>query len=188
MLSRTSAQFSVVHNYLEALQHICYQVLDFSHFKIEALRAGDVPVPQVSEYWANYNHMDVVKSTSLIPESWLFIVVTVIMISFFVTTLDLSAIIDQATERHGYDWEYCTRNLVQHTTEEERQFCIRITSRANGRSVGYIYGRPCHRSFEAIESAIIRALAFIDSCSYRIRDINYYAWMQMYSIVHSPSH
>ena len=56
---------------------------DFSHFKIEALCAGDVPVPQVSEYWASYNHMDVVKSTSLIPESWLFIVVIVIMISHF---------------------------------------------------------------------------------------------------------
>ena len=61
-------------NYLVALQHICYQVPDFSHFKIEALRAGDVPVLQVSEYWASYNQMDVVKSTSLIPESWLFIV------------------------------------------------------------------------------------------------------------------
>jgi len=69
-----SAQLSTVRNCLVALQHICYQVPDFSHFKIEALRAGDVPVPQVSEYWASYNQMDVVKSTSLIPESWLFIV------------------------------------------------------------------------------------------------------------------
>ena len=68
------AQFSTMRNCLVALQHIWYQVLDFSHFKIEALRAGDVPVPQVSEYWASYNQMDVVKSTSLILESWLFIV------------------------------------------------------------------------------------------------------------------
>jgi len=74
MPSRRSAQFSAVRNCLVAHQHICYQVLDFSHFKIEALRTGDVPILQVSEYWASYNQMDVVKSTSLIPESWLFIV------------------------------------------------------------------------------------------------------------------
>ena len=75
MPSRTSTQFSAVRNCFVALQHICYLVPDFSHFKIETLHAGDVPIPQVSEYWASYNHMDVVKSTSLIPESWLFIVV-----------------------------------------------------------------------------------------------------------------
>ena len=48
--------------------------------------------------------------------------------------LGLSAILDQATERLGYDWKYCTRNLGQHTTGG-RQFCIRFTSGANGRSV-----------------------------------------------------
>ena len=69
-----SAQFSAVRNYLVALKHICYQVPDLSHFKTEALCAGDVPVLQVSEYWASHNQMDVVKSTSLIPESWLFVV------------------------------------------------------------------------------------------------------------------
>ena len=74
MPSRRSTHFFVMRNCLVALQHICYQVPDFSHFKIEALRAGDVPIPQVSEYWASYNQMNVVKSTSLIPESWLFIV------------------------------------------------------------------------------------------------------------------
>ena len=56
---------------------------DFSHFKIEALRVGDVPIPQVSEYWVSYNQMDVVKLTSLIPESWLFIVVIEITIFDF---------------------------------------------------------------------------------------------------------
>ena len=30
--------------------------------------------------------------------------------------LGLSAILDQATERLGYDWEYYTGNLGQHTT------------------------------------------------------------------------
>ena len=55
--------------------------------------------------------------------------------------LGLSDILDQATERLGYDWEYCTGNLSRHTTEG-RQFCLRITNRDNGRSVGYIYGRP----------------------------------------------
>ena len=101
--------------------------------------------------------------------------------------LGLLAIVDQATERLGYDYEYYTRNLVQHTTIG-RQFCIRFTNGANGRSVGYIYRRPCHRSFEARESAIVRALAFIDSCGYRIRDINYHAWMQMYGAAHPPPH
>ena len=83
MPSRTSAQSSAVRNCLEALQHICYHMPNFSHFKIEALCAGDVFVPQVTEYLASYKQMDVVKSTSLIPESWLFIVVIVITISHF---------------------------------------------------------------------------------------------------------
>ena len=60
---------------------------DFLHFKIEALRACDVPILQVSEYWASYDQMDVVKSMSLILESWLFIVVIVITISHFLFCL-----------------------------------------------------------------------------------------------------
>ena len=99
--------------------------------------------------------------------------------------LGLSAILDQATERLGYDWEYYTRNHRQHTIVVH-QFCIRFTNGANGCSVGYIYGRSWHQSFEAQESAIIRALAFIDSCGYRIHDINYHAWMQMYGATHPP--
>ena len=74
MPSRRSSQFFAVRNCLVALQHICYQVLDFSHFKIEAFHAGDVPILQVNEYWVSYNQMDVLKSMSLILESWLFIV------------------------------------------------------------------------------------------------------------------
>ena len=99
--------------------------------------------------------------------------------------LGLSAILDQATERLGYDLEYCTGNLSQHTTAG-RQFYIRFTNGANDRSVGYTYGRPCHRSFEARESAIVWALAFIDSCGYRFCDINYHAWIQMYGAAHPP--
>ena len=53
--------------------------------------------------------------------------------------LGLSAILDQAMERLGYDWEYYTRNLGQHTTAGH-QFYIRFTNGANGHSVGYIYG------------------------------------------------
>ena len=95
----------------------------------------------------------------------------------------LWAILDQGTEQLGYNWDFCNGNLGQ-LTVEGRQYCIRITNRGSGRSVGYIYGRSCHRSFEARESAIVRALAFIDSCGYRIRDINYHAWMQMYGAAH----
>ena len=58
---------------LEALRRVCYYVPDFSHFKALALNAGDIPVLQVSEWFASYNHADVVK-WSLIPESWLFVV------------------------------------------------------------------------------------------------------------------
>ena len=68
-----SAQFSAVCFYLEALQHVCYNVPDFSHFKALALNAGDINVPQASEWFVSYNHADVVK-WSLIPASWLFVV------------------------------------------------------------------------------------------------------------------
>ena len=68
-----SAKFSVVHFCLEALQCVCYDVPDFSHFNALALNAGDIPIPQASEWFASYNRVDVVK-WSLIPESWLFIV------------------------------------------------------------------------------------------------------------------
>ena len=68
-----SAQLSVVRICLEALRRICYDVPDFSHFKALALNAGDIPVPQASEWFASYNHADVVK-WSLIPELWLFVV------------------------------------------------------------------------------------------------------------------
>ena len=68
-----SAQFSAVRICLEALRHVCYDVPDFSHFKELVLNAGDIPVPRASEWFASYNHADVVK-WSLIPESWLFVV------------------------------------------------------------------------------------------------------------------
>jgi hypothetical protein len=56
-----SAQLSVVRICLEALRCICYDVPDFSHFKAVALNAGDIPVSQASEWFASYNHADVVK-------------------------------------------------------------------------------------------------------------------------------
>ena len=68
-----SAQFSAVHFCLEALRRVCYDVPDFSHFKALALNAGDIPVPQASEWFASYNRVDVVK-WSLIHESWLFVI------------------------------------------------------------------------------------------------------------------
>jgi hypothetical protein len=68
----TSAQFSVVRFCLEALRRVCYDVPDFSHFKVLALNAGDIPVPQASEMYVSYNRADVVK-WSLIPQSWLFV-------------------------------------------------------------------------------------------------------------------
>ena len=68
-----SAQLSTVHVYLEVLQRICYDVPDFSHFKALALNASNILIPQASEWFASYNHADVVKWL-LIPELWLFVV------------------------------------------------------------------------------------------------------------------
>jgi hypothetical protein len=66
----------------------------------------------------------------------------------------LSAVLDQATEQLGYNWDFCNGNLGLLTTKG-RQYCIRITNSGSGRSVGYIYGRPFFRYCEARESALI---------------------------------
>lgn len=66
-LSRIIAQFDAVAFCLQALQCICYHMPDYSCFKMEALRAGNVPVAQVSEMFARHNQMDVVKSSHWDP-------------------------------------------------------------------------------------------------------------------------
>ena len=96
----------------------------------------------------------------------------------------LAAVLDQATYQLGYDWDFCA-HLGQQTTEG-RQYCIRFTDLDSGRSVGYIYGRVFLRPCEGRESAIIRALTFIDSSGYLIRDINYPIFLQTYILVHGP--
>ena len=68
-----STQLTAVRICLEAVRRIYYDVPDFLHFKALALNAGDIPIPQASEWFVSYNHADVVK-WSLIPESWLFVV------------------------------------------------------------------------------------------------------------------
>ena len=97
----------------------------------------------------------------------------------------LWAVLDQATEQLGYDWNFCNGNLDQ-LTIEGRQYCIRITNRGSGRSVGYIYGRPFYRYCEARESALIWALTFIDTNGYIICDINYHIWLQRHVSVRGP--
>ena len=82
MASRISAQCDTVSLCLVALQRICYHVPNYSHFKVEALRAGRLPVAQLSEWLATQNVMDVVKS-SLIPDSCLFVVIILILFSEF---------------------------------------------------------------------------------------------------------
>jgi hypothetical protein len=91
----------------------------------------------------------------------------------------LSAVLDQATEQLGYDWDFCNGNLSQLTTEGH-QYCIRMTNRGSGRSVGYIYGRPFFWHCEAKESALVRAFTVIDASGYIILDINYNIWLQRY--------
>ena len=77
-----SAQLTAVCICLEALRRICYDVPDFSHFKALALNTGDIPVPQASEWFASYNHADVVK-WSLIPKSGYLLFIIVITFSNF---------------------------------------------------------------------------------------------------------
>ena len=88
----------------------------------------------------------------------------------------LWASLNQATEQLECDWNFCNGNLSQFTIEG-RQYCIRITNRGSGRSVGYIYGQPFFWYCEARESALIRALDFIDTSGYIICDINYHIWL-----------
>ena len=88
-------------------------------------------------------------------------------------------------EQLGYDWDFCNGNLGQ-LTVEGHQYCIRITNRGSGHSVGYIYGRPFFRYCEARESALIQALDFIDTSGYIIRDINYYIRLHKHISVHGP--
>jgi hypothetical protein len=88
----------------------------------------------------------------------------------------LSAVLDQATKQLGYDWGFCNGNFGQLTTDG-RQYCIRMTYRSSGHSVGYIYDRPFFRHCEAKESALIWALTVIDASGYIIRDINYNIWL-----------
>ena len=97
----------------------------------------------------------------------------------------LWVILDQATEQLGYDWDFCNGNLGQ-LTIEGRQYCIGITNWGNGRSVGYIYGRPFFWYYEARESALIWELDFIDTSGYIIHDINYHIWLQRHVSVHGP--
>ena len=75
------------------------------------------------------------------------------------------AVLDQAMEQLGYDWDFYNGNIGQ-LTIEGRQYCIRITNRGSGRSIGYIYGRPFFWYCEARESALIRALDFIEHGSW----------------------
>ena len=103
------------HLFREALRRICYDVPNFSHFKALALNAGDIPVPQASEWFASYNCADVVK-WSLIPKSWLFVVYYFNNIIYFflflhmqITLQDLTyaacglwVILDQATDLVGH--------------------------------------------------------------------------------------
>ena len=88
-------------------------------------------------------------------------------------------ILSQALEQLGYDWEY----MVQqgHLTYVGIQYCLKFTPNpANGQSVDYIYGRSCVNRHEAKESALVRALHYIDTeCGYTIQDVRYWQWRQI---------
>jgi len=87
-----------------------------------------------------------------------------------------AAILDQAIEQLGYDWDY-DGHLGQYTTEGW-QCALKLTDAANGRSVGYIYGRSRLWRCEPRESAVIRALSYIDDdCGYKIKDIHFHQWL-----------
>ena len=70
---------------------------------------------------------------------FLFLCMQIVLEDLTYAACGLWAVLDQATEQLGYDWDFCNGNLGQ-LTIEGRQYCIRITNRGSGRSVGYIYG------------------------------------------------
>lgn len=99
----------------------------------------------------------------------------------------LAAILDQAAEQLGYYWRYANEDVLRgQLTTQGRQYCIEFTDSNNHNIVGYIFGRPNNRSYLARESAIVRALTFIDSSGYIIYDVNYHTWTQWYRIIHGP--
>jgi hypothetical protein len=57
-------------------------------------------------------------------------------------TCGLSAVLDQATEQLGYDWDFCNGNIGQLTTEG-RQYCIRMTNTGD-HSFGIVRQKRVH--------------------------------------------
>jgi hypothetical protein len=66
------------------------------------------------------------------------------------------------------------------TTSIQYYMRFRQNQAIDSPSVGYIYGMPCPRRCEAIASAVVRALHYIDNDhGYTIRDIHYGQWRQI---------
>lgn len=96
------------------------------------------------------------------------------------------AILNQATDYFGYDWDWVDTNGLD--TEQGKQFGIRFTKQHTDEvSVGDVYGRPFVVSHVARESALIRALHYIDTeRGYTIGDINWHMWLLQWVNVNGP--
>lgn len=99
-------------------------------------------------------------------------------------TCALEAILNQATDQLGFDWDYDSPQGVP--TDRGIQFSIQFTTPAPGNEViGTIVGAASPRRVVARESVVVRALSYLDEdCGYKIWDIHYYEWLNLLNSGH----
>ena len=70
-----------------------------------------------------------------------------------------------------YEWEFVGPTATTHGIKER----VRVTNlSASPRTLLTVVGRPCARSCEAIESALVNTLLYItDGRAYEINDVDY---------------
>jgi hypothetical protein len=95
------------------------------------------------------------------------------MFSNTFTAMSFQNILYQALEKLGYHWYElgipCTNEGLHQTSIE-----VRSTPSPTVEPMFTIYGKALPRRYEAKDSALIRALIFIDeSLGYNIGDVNY---------------
>jgi hypothetical protein len=106
---------------------------------------------------------------------FLFVCLQFLLYDFIYAACRLQPILIQAIKRLGYAWDF-VEAMGQRTTAGI-QYCVRFRQNQaiDSSLVGYIYGIPCLRRYEAMESVLVRVLHYIDNDrGYTIRDIRYW--------------
>ena len=93
----------------------------------------------------------------------MFVRLQVLLYDFTYATCGLQSILTQALKRLGYAWDF-VEAMGQRTTAGI-QYCMRFRQNQaiDSLLLGYIYGMPCPRRCEAMESVVVRALHYIDN-------------------------